>query len=212
MWRGLSSLKDLEVLEGDPRFSTLAGRLAHQDELDDVVSGWTEERTPWEAATELQAVGVAACPVLDNWAVLTDPQLEARDFFRVLPHARFEAELSYGQAIVLSDTSPRFERAAPAFGEDTRDVLREVAGLNEKEVQAAIDSGVAHEMEHPEIRLERPYLHWIPHLMALAWPSSNLDPARILYDQLATGPSTPRTAAPPSSGVDPTEPVDGGDR
>jgi crotonobetainyl-CoA:carnitine CoA-transferase CaiB-like acyl-CoA transferase len=185
MWRGLCTIDGLEDLRRDPRYLTLAGRLAHQDDLDETVSRWTERITPWEAASELQAVGVAAAPVANNWEVLLDPQLEARDFFRVVPHARFGAELSYGQAIVLSDTGARFTRAAPAFGEDTRSILRDVAGLDDDEIAAAIDSGIAHPMTHPEVHLERPYLHWLANLMPKPWPASTVDPALILYDRLA---------------------------
>ncbi len=175
-----------------------SSRVAHQDELDDALAEWTQRLTPWEAATALQEVGVAASPVLDNWAVLTDPQLEAREFFRVLPHARFGGELSFGQAMVLSATPARFERAAPGFGEHTREVLADLAGLDDDAIQAAIDAGVAHQMGQPEAHLERPYLHWIPHLMPLPWPPSQIDPAQILYERLARE----QTAGP---GSDPGE-------
>ena len=123
MWAALCRLEGLEALDHDARFSTLAARLDHQDELDEIISAWTAARTAAEAAAELQSVGVAASAVMDNFEVLGDPQLDGRGFFRVLPHARFGAELTYGQAMTLSATPPRSERAAPAFGEDTRDVL-----------------------------------------------------------------------------------------
>ena len=191
MWQGLCRLPELAGLGSDPRFGTLQARIAHQDELDDVLSRWTERLTPWEAATALQEVGVAASPVMDNWGILADPQLEARDFFRVLPHARFGGELSFGQAMVLSATPARFERAAPGFGEDTRDVLRDLAGLDEEAVQATIDAGVAHEMRQTDIHLERPYLHWLRRVMPLPWPPSQIDSAQILYDRLTEAQEAP---------------------
>jgi benzylsuccinate CoA-transferase BbsF subunit len=185
MWRGLCTVEGLGVLELDPRFSVLEGRLSFQDDLDDVIAGWSERLTPWEAAAELQAADVAAAPVVNNFEVLLDTQLDARDFFRVLPHPRFGAELSYGQAIVLSDTAARFTRAAPAFGEDTADIMRDLAGCTDEEVEAALASGAAHVMTDPDVHLERPYLHWLRKLMPGAWPESTLDPAAILYDRLA---------------------------
>lgn len=103
------------------------------------------------------------------------------------PHPRFGGELTYGQGIVLSETPAEFTRAGPGFGQDTRDVLRDVAGLDDGTVQAVIDSGTAHEMPHPELHLERPYLHWIPTVMPLDWPaSSQVDPAGILFNRLAS--------------------------
>jgi benzylsuccinate CoA-transferase BbsF subunit len=188
MWQGLGRLDGLEGLPSDPRFLTLSARVAHQDDLDDLISGWSVRLTAWEAASELQAAGVPAAPVVNNWEVLLDTQLEARDFFRVLPHARFGAELSYGQAIALSETEARFVRAAPAFGEDTVDILRDVAGCSDEEIRSLLGSGVAHQMRYPEVHLERPYLHWIRHLMPRAWPESTLDPATVMYERLRVEP------------------------
>jgi benzylsuccinate CoA-transferase BbsF subunit len=186
MWQGLCGLVGPGDLPGDARFSTSAGRLDHHDDLDQVISRWTATRTPWEAAAELQAVGVAASPVLDNWDVLMDPQLRARQHFRVLPHPRFDRELSYGQAITLSETPATFTRAAPAFGQDTRTVLAEVADLGETEIHDVLASGAASEMEHTGVHLERPYLHWIRAVLPLDWPPSTLvDPPSILFERLS---------------------------
>ena len=187
-WRGLASVPGLEALVGDQRFETLEGRIASHDEIDEALSAWTVERTPLDAASELQAVGVAASPVNDYRSVLADGHLESRDFFKVLPHPRFGADLSYGQAIRLCGTPGRFTRAAPGFAEHTREVLANVAGLDDAEIQAAIDSGVAHEMVRRDVHLERPYLHWIGNVVRGDWPQSHLDPALIVFDELLSDP------------------------
>ncbi|MFI5054354.1 MAG: CoA transferase, partial [Acidimicrobiia bacterium] len=181
-WDALVGIEGLEGLANDPRFSSADGRIQHEDALDAALARWTERRGDWEVAVELQRVGVPAAPVMDSWAVLADPQLAARDFFRVLPSARFGADLSYGQAVVLSDTGRTFERAAPAFGEHTREILSEV-GFGAAEIDALVDDGVAHVMAQPELHLERPFLHWIHHLMRLPWPPATIDPARIVFDR-----------------------------
>ena len=188
MWSGLCRVAGLETLADDPRFASLESRLSNQDDLDDQVAAWTSVRTPWEAATELQSRGVAAAPVHDNASLLSDTQLEAREFFKVLPHPRFGADMSYGQAIRLSGTPARFDRAAPGFGEHTREVLSELAGLDEAAIEAAIDSGVVHDMVKRDLRLERPYLHWIRNLVRGDWPEAHLDPAAVIYEQMASDP------------------------
>jgi crotonobetainyl-CoA:carnitine CoA-transferase CaiB-like acyl-CoA transferase len=183
-WEALRSVEGLESLADDPRFETLAERLANFDELDAVICEWTELRTAWECSVELQRAGVPAHPLFDHWDVLADPQLASRQFFRVLPSTRFGAELTYGQAVVLSETPANFTRAAPAFGEHTRDILK-VVGLTEPEIDGLITSGIAHEMPHPGLRLERPYLGWVPHLLRLPWPDSTVDPAQIIFDRMS---------------------------
>jgi crotonobetainyl-CoA:carnitine CoA-transferase CaiB-like acyl-CoA transferase len=191
-WDALGDVEGLESMVGDARFASLALRLEHEDELDAELARWTSTRDQWEVASELQRAGVAAAPVMDSWAVLADTQLAARDFFRVLPSTRFGAELSYGQAVMLSDSERAFTRAAPAFGEHTREVLAEV-GLTAGEIDTLVDDGVAHEMFRPELELERPFSHWIAHLMPLAWPAATIDPGRIVFDRLAVM-STPPAA------------------
>jgi benzylsuccinate CoA-transferase BbsF subunit len=185
MWNALCRVPGLESLGVDPRFATLALRLEHQDELDDLVAAWTGVRTDWESATELQAAGVAASPVLDAWDVVVDPQLAARDFFHALPHARFPRDLVFGQAVRLSETPLRSERAAPAFGQHTRDVLRELTDFDEAAIDRLIEGGAVRVMEHEDVVFERPYVHWIAKMQRLLpWGSPTFDPATEMMRKL----------------------------
>jgi benzylsuccinate CoA-transferase BbsF subunit len=186
MWDGVCRVPGLEQLADDPRFATHAQRVAHQDALDVALSEWTAERTDWEAATELQSFGVAATPVFDNWDLVADPQLDARDFFHALPHARFPRDLVFGQAVRMSDTPPRAEHAAPAFGEHSRDILRELAGLDDATIDRLVAAGVVHEMEPADVVLERPYHHWLGHVQRMVpWGESTFDPAAEMMRRLA---------------------------
>ncbi len=186
MWEALCRVPGLESLGVDARFSTLELRLAHHDELDDVLAEWTLTRTDLEAAAELQSFGVAACPVFDAWDLIADPQLAARDFFRALPHARFPRDLVFGQAVHLSETPPRAEHAAPALGEHSRDILRDLADLDDATIDRLVGEGVVHVMEHDEVVLERPYLHWLRNVQRLVpWGTPTFDPATEMMRRLA---------------------------
>jgi benzylsuccinate CoA-transferase BbsF subunit len=186
MWRSLCRVPGLEPLGDDARFATLEDRVSHHDALDEALAAWTIERTDWEAATELQWFGVAASPVLDSWDLVADPQLAAREFFHALPHARFPRDLVFGQAVRLSETPPRAERAAPAFGEHSREVLRELAGIDDATVDALVDAGVVHVIEHDDVVLERPYLHWLRKMQRLVpWGLPTFDPATEMMHKLA---------------------------
>src|SRR5579875_1673468 len=75
----------------EPKFSTLTGRLQHQDELDRYVEAWTAERTQQEVMDRLQAAGVAAGMVQDPaQRADAEPQLRARDHIVELPAAQAE--------------------------------------------------------------------------------------------------------------------------
>ena len=108
---------------------------------------------------------------------------------RLLPRAPARAvrarDLVFGQAVRLSDTPPRAERAAPAFGADSRDVLHEVAGLDDAEIDDLVASGVVEEMAHIDVVFERPYLHWIGKVMRqVPWGAAEFDPATEMMRRL----------------------------
>ncbi|MET0143197.1 MAG: CoA transferase [Ilumatobacteraceae bacterium] len=183
MWAALGTVRGLTHLAGD-RYATVALREAAADALDEQLTAWTSVRTDWEAATELQLAGVAASPVEDPWDLLTDPHLAAREAFRVLPHPRFGGDLVFGQAVTMSDTEPRFARAAPGLGQDSRDILTAVVGMEDEEVDRLVAAGVVHEMNRPDTTLERPFLHWIHTVSHLPWPASTFEPAELFMKRL----------------------------
>ncbi|MEX1008084.1 MAG: CoA transferase [Acidimicrobiia bacterium] len=186
MWEALWHVPGLESLGTDTRFATVQRRLEHHDELDDALAEWTRTRTDAEAAAELQSFGVAATPVFDAWDLIADQQLAARDFFQALPHARFPRDLVFGQAVHLSATPPRAEHAAPAMGEHSRDILRELAGFDDAEIDALVDEGVVHVMQHRDVVLERPYLNWLRNVQRLVpWGTPTFDPATEMMQRLA---------------------------
>jgi benzylsuccinate CoA-transferase BbsF subunit len=184
-WEALTGIAGLERLAGDVRYASADGRLEYHDEIDAALNEWTRTRTDWDATAELQRAGVPASPVMDHWDVLGDHQLASRRTFRIAGSARFGADLTYGQAAYLPDTPRRSERAGPAFGEHTREVLGEI-GCDDAEIDTFMGAGVAHEMPYEDLHLERPFLHWIPRLMCLPWPAAEVvDPAQIVFDRLA---------------------------
>ena len=68
------------------RFATAAARRANGKDLDDIIAAWTRARSAEEAAKALQAAGVAAYPVVTMAGLFSDPQLLARDQWRVRRH------------------------------------------------------------------------------------------------------------------------------
>jgi len=184
-WCRLGDVDGLEPLAATPAYATVDARLSARAEIGEQVARWTSARTAWEATWRLQEAGIPAFPVVDAFDVLRDEQLASRRFFHALPHARFDAELCYGQAVSLSDTPARFTRAAPAFGEHTREVLAEV-GMDDHEVDALLASGAAHEMIHRDVKLTRPFYGWIDKLVRLPWPPGAFDPAQLLFAELDT--------------------------
>ncbi len=126
----------------DPRFATNAGRLANQDELDARIEEWTSELDDYEAMELLQAAGVRAgvCQKPGD-RFERDPQSRARGWWRMLMHPEL-GECEYdGVTPRLSKTPGELRSTSPLIGEHTREVLGEVLGLGEDEIDAAQASG-----------------------------------------------------------------------
>jgi benzylsuccinate CoA-transferase BbsF subunit len=121
-------------LAADERFATHAGRKAHEDEVETAVGARVRGRGRRELAGALQRVRVPAWAVQSSSDLLEDPQLEARDFWRLLDHPVI-GEITAPAAPFRHDgerTGP--ERPAPLLGEHTRELARSLLGLSEGEI------------------------------------------------------------------------------
>jgi crotonobetainyl-CoA:carnitine CoA-transferase CaiB-like acyl-CoA transferase len=87
----------------------------------DDLEGWTAERSPLEAATELQAHGVEAVPVHDFLDVRDDPQLAHRGHLVALTHpelgeGRYERNGFRLRGDGIADGA--YDRTSPLLGQD----------------------------------------------------------------------------------------------
>ena len=70
------------VLGHSPKFTTVAGRLQHQEELDDQIEAWSMTLGKYELTERCQAAGVRALPVQSaEDRVEHDPQLRHREMY-----------------------------------------------------------------------------------------------------------------------------------
>ena len=138
---------DLRQAMGDPewswddRFSTTAGRLEHQGEIDGHLAEWTRDKSAPEIMHLLLAHGVPAGMVQRSSDLLSDPQLEHRRFFRYMDHPEMGHIPYTGHQFRISgyDSGPRFP--APILGQHNEEVLREVLGMTDDEISDAIIAG-----------------------------------------------------------------------
>ena len=71
----------LPHLVADPRFSDGTSRYRHRDSIDAVLDPWLRSMDGDDIAGLLQTAGVVASKVVTTLDLLSDPQLESRDFF-----------------------------------------------------------------------------------------------------------------------------------
>jgi benzylsuccinate CoA-transferase BbsF subunit len=126
----------------DPRFATFDARKSHENELDELLSGWTAGAEPFALAERLQSAGLSAGVVQRAQDLFADPQLEHRRFFRRVDHQEMGNHALHGQSFHISGLEPGPARAAPLLGEHTIDICREILGLTDEEIAAYTASSI----------------------------------------------------------------------
>ena len=133
-----------EIIPGltDERFATLASRKQHEDELDAVVSAWTGELDRWYVTGLLQARGIAAFPSFTCKDIIEDPHLNARGFVERLEHPEVGARAHTGIPWRFAERPNGVRMPAPQLGGHTDEVLRDVLGLSDGEIDDLRECGV----------------------------------------------------------------------
>jgi formyl-CoA transferase len=135
------ALLGLEHLVQDARFDNVAHRLQNRTVLARLIEAVTvhQPRAHWLAKCE--EAGVPAGPIYSVPEALDDPHARARGMVQELTHPRAGRVKSLGNPVKMSATTPVMARAAPALGEHTDTILREL-GLGDAAIDALRSSRV----------------------------------------------------------------------
>src|SRR5260370_33219349 len=68
-----------EDLIAEPWFQNHLGRVAHQDELDEIIGGWIGERDGDEVVRAFEEFHAAIAPIYSIADIFLDPQYRARE-------------------------------------------------------------------------------------------------------------------------------------
>ena len=137
-WSALSALIGLPP---DPRFATLAGRKAHEDDIAAAIAVWTASQDKHAAAARLQAAGIAAAPVQNGRDGANSRYLHAKGYFTNLVHPEIGPVVQEGLPFHLAATPGRDRFAAPCLGAHTTHILADIAGLTPAEIASLDTSG-----------------------------------------------------------------------
>jgi benzylsuccinate CoA-transferase BbsF subunit len=143
-WESLCAVMQHSELAREPRFATFTNRLAHQDELDAIITEWTQSREAFDLETTLQQHGIAASVVQRMYDLYADPQLRHRGHFVPQAHPMYGVTTVENSRFTLSRTPARIGRAAPTLGRDNQEVLSAILGYSAERIAALEAQGVLH--------------------------------------------------------------------
>lgn len=127
-WQALCRAMDRAGLDTDARFRTVQDRKANEDELEKIVTAWTDQRDKWEVTKTLQTAGVAAFPSMSSKDLADDPHLKQRGFFAELPHDEVGVRKHTGIPWLLTESPNGVQTHGPLLGQHTDQVMRDVLG------------------------------------------------------------------------------------
>ena len=141
-WESLCRVMGQPHLASDSRFADPKSRRNNHDDIDLVISTWTETQDHYQVMYLLQAQGVPAAPVLKGGEVIDDPHLESRGFWDVVNHPEAGTYKQVTTPWLLSKSPRAPSTPAPGLGEHNYQVLSGLLGLSKSEIDTLAQKGV----------------------------------------------------------------------
>ena len=128
-------------LAEDQRLATNAGRVEHENEIDQIIGGWCSVRTVDQVLAVMEAQRVPAGPIYNVEDMMGDEHFQARGLFE---QVEINGKPLKIPAIVprLTDTPGQTRWSGPTLGSHNEEVLQGVLGLSDAELAALVDAQV----------------------------------------------------------------------
>ena len=134
-WRSFCAAIGRPDMASDARFASLADRKRNEDALDAIIEKWTTARPPMDAAHILQSAGVAAGPVMDAAALMSDPHFRERGSIVEMDHPEVGRREVAGLPMRFSAMPRPAYYPAPRLGEHNGAVIGDLLGRPPSEVE-----------------------------------------------------------------------------
>ncbi len=125
----------------DPTLSDNAGRVLRIDEIDAAIQAWTAQHSVDDVLHALDKASVPAGKIYTIADIAKDPHYQARGMIQSIAMADGQTLKVPGIVPKLSRTPGQLHRNAPAIGEHTDAVLRDI-GLTPVQIQALRQQGI----------------------------------------------------------------------
>ncbi|HEY0823792.1 MAG TPA: CaiB/BaiF CoA-transferase family protein [Ramlibacter sp.] len=141
IYKRLMTVIGRDDLGNDPELAQNAGRVKRVEEIDAAIGAWTKTRTVDEVLQVLDGASVPAGRIYTVADIAADPHYAARGMLQEIALDDGDRLTVPGIVPKLSRTPGGHQRNAPAIGQDTDAVMREL-GLSEEQIAALKSRGV----------------------------------------------------------------------
>lgn len=124
----------------EPWFSDQPGRLAHSEELDEVISKWIGEHLAQEAIEIFRAGNAVIAPIYSIVECLEDPQFIARDTVVSINHPNLGQVRVPAPVPKLTKTPGRIRHLGTEIGSDNDEILIGQLGLTANQIESMAQS------------------------------------------------------------------------
>ena len=126
----------------DERYATHNARGENQEELDDMISGWTRERTVDEVLEVLKEAGVPASKVFTAQDMVEDPHYAARENVVTVQDPEIGPFPMQNVVPRLTETPGEVRWTGPALGQHNDEVYGGLLGIGEQKREELREGGI----------------------------------------------------------------------
>jgi len=140
VWGSICELIGKPEWKEDPNYAKPEARLDKIPQIFDTIEEWTKTKTKLEVMEACNPLNIPCGPILSMKELAEEPSLRATGTIVEVDHPERGKYLTVGNPIKLSDSPSEVVRS-PLLGEHTEEILRDVLGYSEEEVEDAWASG-----------------------------------------------------------------------
>jgi formyl-CoA transferase len=144
VWQGLAQRVGPDVghpdLAVDPRFAKIADRRKNQNEMWRLLDQFGSNYTKRELMAVLNDLDVPCGPIMSTDDLANDEHVRGREMYVELDHPQRGKWHNVGMPIKLSASPAKIQRS-PLLGEHTNEILKEVLGWSDAQIEAKRNAG-----------------------------------------------------------------------
>ena len=142
VFRRLASAMDRPELGTDPRFASQDARNTNESEIEALIGQWTLAHDVADIKAKLDAAEVPGTTIFTIADIFADPHFKARDMLVQTPDDDLGHVTLAGIVPKLSRTPGLIRWSGRRLGQDTRQLLRDLAQLTDSDIDALQAEGV----------------------------------------------------------------------